>query len=157
MSSEELIQALASMEILKEFGHDQLSALAEISGRVTFSEGAQIFREGDESELVYLVEEGEVILETKVPGHGQVHLLTIEPGQFLGWSSIFPPRRKTASARAGTPVLAIAIHEDELRRLCQSDTDLGFLIMWNVAQVISDRLRAARMQLLDVFAPKKSN
>lgn len=157
MASDDLLQMLQSMDILKEFSRAQLSKLAEICGRVTFSEGAQIFREGDESELVYLVEEGQVILETKVPGHGQVHLLTIEPGQLLGWSSIFPPRRKTASARAGTPVEAIAIHEDGLRQLCQSDTDLGFLMMWNVAQVISDRLRAARMQLLDVFAPTKRN
>ncbi len=156
MTSESVLPALKSMDMLREFTSDQLQKLASICTRVTYSEGSTIFREGDESELVYLVETGEVVLETKVPGHGQVVLLTVGPGQLLGWSSIFPPKRKTASARAGTPIETIAVHADKLRELCQSDNALGYLIMWQVAQVISDRLRAARLQLLDVFVPGKS-
>jgi hypothetical protein len=50
---------------------------------------------------------------------------------------------------------AIAINAIELVELCKEDTDLGFRIMWQVADVIAGRLRAARHQLLDIFEPTK--
>jgi CRP-like cAMP-binding protein len=155
MTSETVLRALQSMEILSELTSEQMEKLASIATRVTFSEGAIIFREGDISELVYLIEEGQVDLETKVPGHGQVLLLKIVPGQLLGWSSIFPPKRKTASARAAMATQTIAINAEKLNELLQEDHDLGFIVMWEVAEVISNRLAAARMQLLDVFAPTR--
>lgn len=153
MASETVLRALRSLAFTQDLEPKHLEKLASIATRVTFSEGATIFREGDASELVYLVEEGQVALETQVPGHGQVTILTVGPGQLLGWSSLFPPQRKTAGARTVTPIRAIAINARQLRELCRAEHDLGYTVMWRVAEVISDRLRAARMQLLDVFAP----
>ncbi|OGO17285.1 MAG: hypothetical protein A2Z14_18695 [Chloroflexi bacterium RBG_16_48_8] len=143
------------MDFTKDMGLNHLEKLANIATEVTFSEGATIFREGDVSELVYLLEEGEVSLETQVPGHGQVPIHTVGPGQLLGWSSLFPPERKTTGARALKPTRAIAINATRLRELCQSDHDLGYNIIWKVAEVISSRLRAARAQLLDIFEPPR--
>jgi hypothetical protein len=34
---------------------------------------------------------------------------------------------------------------------------LGYTILWRVANVISDRLRAARAQLLDMFEPSRGD
>ncbi len=155
MTSETLIQALKSMDFTQGLQQNHLETLASIATQVTFSEGATLFREGDVSELVYLIEEGEVDLETKVPGHGQVVIHTVGPGQLLGWSSLFPPERKTAGARATKPTQAIAINATDLRKLCDSDCDLGCKIMWRVAEVISTRLRVARAQILDIFEPTR--
>jgi CRP-like cAMP-binding protein len=155
MTSETIIQALESMEFTQDLDRKHLEILASISSQVTFSEGANLFREGDISELVYLIEEGEVILETQVPGHGQVAIHTIGPGQLLGWSSLFPPEKKTAGARALQPTRAIAINAAQLRELCDTNPELGCKMMWRVAQVISNRLRIARAQILDIFEPSR--
>jgi CRP-like cAMP-binding protein len=155
MTSEIVLQALQSIKFAKNFDQKQLEKLASISTQVTFSEGSTIFHEGDASELVYLIEEGEVILTTQVPGHGQVTIFTLGPGQLLGWSSLFPPERKTAGAQTKVFTRAIAINATQLQELCQSDHDLGYSIMWRVAEIISNRLRAARAQLLDMFEPSK--
>jgi CRP-like cAMP-binding protein len=155
MSSETVVRALQNIEFTKELEKKQLDALASVATYVTFSEGATIFREGDASDLVYLIDSGEVELLTKVPGHGHVTILTLGPGQLLGWSSLFPPERKTASARTLSPTKAIAINATKMRELCQEDLSLGCHIMWRVAEIISQRLRAARAQLLDMFEPTK--
>ena len=155
MSAQIVTQALQSLEFTRDFEPKKLEKLAAISTYVTFSEGAMIFREGDSSELVYLIIEGEVSLLTQVPGHGQVTILVLEPGQLLGWSSLFPPQRKTAGARTNAATRAIAINALKLLDLCQGDTDFGYSIMWKVADIISGRLRAAREQLLDMFEPAK--
>jgi len=155
MTAESVLQALQSMEFTRDLDPQHLKKLAAIATEVTFSEGATVFREGDASELVYLIEEGEVAVEIQVPGHGQVQVLTVGPGQLLGWSSLFPPRRKTAGGRALTPTRAIAINSEELRNLLDSDHELGYAIMWRVAEVIADRLKATRMHLVDLLTPPK--
>ena len=157
MTSGTLIQVLESMEFTQDLESKHLEKLASISTQVTFSEDASLFREGDVSELVYLIEEGEVTLETQVPGHGQVAIHTVGPGQLLGWSSLFPPEHKTAGARASKPTRAIAINASQLRELCNTDHELGCKMIWRVAQVISNRLRIARTQLLDMFEPPRKN
>jgi CRP-like cAMP-binding protein len=155
MTSEIVLDALRSMEFTKDLSKKQLEDLASISTYVTFSEGATIFHERDGTELVYLILEGEVTLLTKVPGHGQVTILTIGPGQLLGWSSLFPPQKKTAGAQTIKPTKAVAINAAQLNELCRNDHDIGFEIMVRVAQVISNRLSAARDRLLDMFEPSK--
>jgi len=153
MASEIVLQALESIEFSRALEKDQREKIANISTYVTFSEGATIFREGDASELVYLIMEGEVLLTTQVPGHGQVIILTLGPGQLLGWSSLFLPQKKTAGARTTQATKAVAINATQLLELCQANSQLGYVIMWRVAEIISNRLRAARNQLLDMFEP----
>jgi len=155
--SEFVLNALRSMEFTQEFEPKQLEKLASISTYVTFSEGAMIFREGDGSELVYLILEGEVSLLTQVPGHNQVTILTIGPGQFLGWSSLFPPKKKTAGAQTNIPTRTIAINAQHLLEACKEDHDIGYEIMWRIAQVVSERLSASRDQLLEMFEPAKKS
>ena len=155
MSTESVLKAMQNLEFTRDLSDEHLEKLASISTRVTFTEGATIFREGDISELVYLIEEGQVSVVTQVPGHGQVTILTLGPGKLLGWSSLFPPERKTAGAITNEPTKVIAINATQLRELAQSDHELGNSIMWRVAEVISDRLRAARIQLLEIFEPSK--
>ncbi|MEE9513424.1 MAG: Crp/Fnr family transcriptional regulator [Anaerolineales bacterium] len=155
MTSKLVLNALRSMDFTQDLAPKQLEKLASIATYVTFSEGAAIFREGDGSELVYLILEGEVSLLTQVPGHGQVTVLTIGPGQLLGWSSLFPPQKKTAGAQTNAPTKAIAINAVQLHELCTTDHDIGFEVMSRVAQVISNRLSAARDLLLDMFEPSK--
>jgi CRP-like cAMP-binding protein len=155
MTTDLVLDALRSMEFTQDLSPEQLEKLASISTYVTFSEGATIFQESDGSELVYLILDGEVSLISKVPGHGQVSILTVKPGQLLGWSSLFPPKKKTAGAQTLVPTKAIAINAAQLNELCRSDHDIGFEIMSRVAQVISNRLSAARDLLLDMFEPSK--
>ena len=155
MTSELVLNALQSMEFTQFLAPKQLEKLASISTFVTFSEGATIFREGDDSELVYVIQEGEVSLLTQVPGHNKVTILTIGPGQFLGWSSLFPPKKKTAGAQTNSPTRAIAINAQHLMDVCKDDHDIGYEVMWRIAQVVSERLSASRDQLLDMFGPTK--
>lgn len=155
MSHEALLQALQSIEFTRDLKQEHFGKIAAIATHVTFSEGAILFNEDDISELVYLIEQGRVGLLTQVPGHGQVTILEIGPGDLLGWSSLFQPKRKTASAQAIEATHVIAINATQLRELCRADTELGYTIMWRVANVISDRLRAARTQLLDMFEPSR--
>jgi CRP/FNR family transcriptional regulator, cyclic AMP receptor protein len=131
----------------------QLDQIARIASPVQWDAGATVFREGDCDSLLYLVEEGRVAIEITVPGRGRVIILTVGPGEVFGWSSIFHQRPKTASARTIEPAKALALDASRLRELCDADPRLGYLLTRRILGVVSERLRATRMQLLDIYSP----
>lgn len=153
MSSESIIKTLQTMEFVRGLETHHLAKLATMAKEVKFSEGEMVFREGDAGDVLYLIKEGQIAVEIHVPGRGPTLILTVGPGQLLGWSSLFPMQRKTANGRVMVPTEAIALDAKALQEVCQSDHELGCFIAWRVAELIANRLKATRLQLLDIFAP----
>ena len=110
-----------------------------------------MFREGDRDSVLYVVEEGRVAIEIAVPGRGRVTILTVGPGEVFGWSSLFSsgprPHRPARSSRPGR----LALDAVRLRELCDADPRLGYLLTRRILDVVSERLKATRMQLLDIY------
>ena len=129
-----------------------LARLAAIARVVEWNEGTLIFREGEPHDDLYVVSSGHVALEMNVPGRGLTRILTVRSGELLAWSALLGDGRMTASASATEPTQAIAISGRELRQLCQSDHEVGYHVMGQVASALSQRLLATRLQLLDLFA-----
>lgn len=152
MASETVIQTLQAMETLQDLPPELLRKLANLACEVSFAENQILFREADIGEFVYLIDEGQVALDIRVPGRGRATILTVGPGQMLGWSALFPSGHKTAGARAVKPTRAIALNAAQLREAMQEDHELGCAMLWRVAEVIAGRLKATRLQLLDIFA-----
>ncbi|TXT27172.1 MAG: hypothetical protein FD138_2777 [Planctomycetota bacterium] len=53
---------------------------------------------------------------------------------------------------SGHVALEMNLPGHQLQQLCQSDAEVGFHLMWQVASALSQRLVATRLQLLDLFA-----
>jgi CRP-like cAMP-binding protein len=153
MDFEKMIETLQAMEFFQGLELHQLAVLASIVKEVSFGEGDMVFREGDIGQTLYLIQEGQVAVEVYLPGQGPVTILTVGPGQLLGWSSLFATQRKTASGRVVKPTKALALEADELLQMCQTDHELGCKLAWRIAELIAGRLKATRLQLLDIFAP----
>ena len=81
----------------------------------------------------------------------QLMIATLGDGTVVGWSWLFPPYRWSFDARAIEDTRAIAFDGACLRGKCDSDHELGYVLMQRFAQIILDRLQAARLQLLDVY------
>src|SRR5688572_13770821 len=54
-----------------------------------FPPGAVLFQEGTEHDDVYLVLEGRVRLEMFVSDRGRLPIMTVGPGDLVGWSPLF--------------------------------------------------------------------
>ncbi len=78
---------------------------------------------------------------------------TLTAGDELGWSAILMGRRKHFQARALEPVEALALDGAELLAACRKDTAFGFALMYRLLGVVSERLQATRLQLLDMHSP----
>jgi CRP-like cAMP-binding protein len=142
---------LADVPLLSGMSADELALLAGCASNVRFDAGDMLFREGDQADTFYVVRHGSVALETFVPARGGMTIETIEAGEVIGWSWLFPPYRWHFDARALSQVRATAIDGACLRGKCEDDPALGYDLMKRFAQVLIERLQWTRLRLLDVY------
>jgi CRP-like cAMP-binding protein len=128
-----------------------LHKLAAMAREVTFEADEMIYRRGDQGDAVFLVETGQVVIDMETPTGERATMHTAGPGQFFGWSSIFPRERKMAWTRAAEPTRAIAFDAAQLREAMQADHELEYALVRRASRVTANRIQASRQQLADLF------
>lgn len=151
MKVDTLAEILHGHPLAQEFGPHHLDMLAESARDVHFDKGWIIFREGDECGTFYLVLSGKVALEIKGPNRS-FQIQTLGAGDELGWSSVLMSEGRHFQARALEPVWALAFDGTRLLQTCREDPSFGFALMHRLLGVVSERLQATRLQLMDVYA-----
>jgi CRP/FNR family cyclic AMP-dependent transcriptional regulator len=146
-----LDEVLAEVPLFRELGGERLELLAGCASNAHFDAGEMLFREGDAADTFYVIRGGTVALETFVPARGGMTIETIDAGEVVGWSWLFPPYRWHFDARAVSQVRATAIDGACLRGKCDDDPALGYDLMQRFAQVMIERLQWTRLRLLDVY------
>jgi CRP/FNR family cyclic AMP-dependent transcriptional regulator len=126
----------------------RLAGCAQTTG---WDDGDMLFREGDPADAFYVVRHGRVALEVFVPGRGTLTVETIELGEVVGWSWLFPPYRWHFDGRAVGSVRAVSVDGACLRSKCDEDPALGYELMRRFSQVMLERLQATRLRLADVY------
>jgi CRP-like cAMP-binding protein len=128
-----------------------LEFIAACAKNVRFDEGDYLFHEGDPSDTFYVLRHGAVAIEIFVPERGAVPVQVVGEGDVLSWSWLIPPYQAQFDARCVTLTRAIAFDGNCLRTKCEQDHDLGFELMKRFARIMIERVRATRIQLLDVY------
>jgi CRP-like cAMP-binding protein len=142
---------LGDVALFRELEAAHLALLAGCAGNVHFADGDYLFRQGQPADVFYVVRHGSVALETFVPTRGAVLIETLDAGDVIGWSWLFPPYRWHFDARATAAVRATGFDGACLRRKCEDDPELGYALMSRFAQVLIERLQWTRLRLLDVY------
>ncbi|MFG2715606.1 cyclic nucleotide-binding domain-containing protein [Streptomyces goshikiensis] len=129
------------------------SQLMELAREVNFDEGTPLFREGGHADRFWIVRSGTVTLDVHVPGRRAAVIESLGPGQLVGCSWLFKPYSWRLGAEAMTPVRAYELDADHVRTLMGADAAFGSALGHWVGEVLAHRLHAARVRLLDLYAP----
>jgi CRP/FNR family transcriptional regulator, cyclic AMP receptor protein len=151
--TQSLLSTLKKHPFAAEFRPEYLEQLALLAKEVRFDAGQIIFHEGDDYSVFYLLGEGMVALEIEAPDH-VLRVQTLYAGDELDWSAVLPHAGKHFQARALSPVTALAFEGADLLALFERDPRLGMAFMLRLMGVVSERLRATRVQLLDMYSPE---
>ena len=126
----------------------RLFAAGEIKA---YQPGERLFFEGQSSREIYLLAEGQVILETSIPGKDPMRLQMVGPGELLGWSPVLGLGVMTATARALTPCCALALNAARVLSLAEEDPKFVLEFMRRTAITLARRLNATRLQLVEAY------
>jgi CRP/FNR family transcriptional regulator, cyclic AMP receptor protein len=130
-----------------EFGQ----AISGCARNLRFAAEDYLFREGEPANEFFLVRQGVVALEIHAPGQPPIVVATLREGDILDASWLVPPYRWTFDARALELTRVLGVDAQCLRGKCEADHDLGYELMKRFVGAMGERLRAARMQALDLY------
>lgn len=151
MTEDSLAKALGDHEFFKGLSPDYLTALAATATLIDVAAGELIFDEGGVADAAFAIVDGAVALELNISHRGHHIVQTLHGGEMLGWSWLFPPHRWSFGALALDATELIRFDADQLRALQDEDHELGYQIMKRFAQVMTIRLGATRLQLVDFY------
>ena len=135
---------------------DSLERLAGMAREYEAPARARLLREGDETKELSVLVEGRVALTEHVAGRGSVTLMTVEPGDIFGWSSLITPFKATSTVVSLEAVKVLAFDAASLREEVRSDCELAAGIYPKLLEALARRLGATRHQLLDLYGSEQS-
>lgn len=144
-------ETLRGIQFLRDLPDDLIVQLAGVAQVVELPADTVIFRQGEAASTLHLVIEGNISLEICAPGVGCKRILTIGPGELLGWSPLLEQGRLTATARTITEVRTVAFSGPQVLAICEQNPRFGYEFMKRAALALAKRLSATRLQLLDIF------
>lgn len=132
-----------------------LDAIVSCASNARFNANEYLFREGQKAENFYLIRHGLISVETYIPNRPPLTIQTVDEGEVMGWSWLFPPYRWHFDARALELTRAIVMDGRCLREKSATDKALGYELLLRFARVMEERLQSTRMQLMDLYKSPK--
>jgi CRP-like cAMP-binding protein len=149
MYKQALVDALRDVRFLHDIDDEHLKRIAEVTRLRDVPEGQILFREGDLPRDVFLVVSGNVALDINAPGGGSNRIMTVGPGEILGWSALLEQTQMTATATTLCPTCVAEINTQQLLAICKHNPRFGYELLRRTSLALASRLSATRMQLLD--------
>jgi CRP-like cAMP-binding protein len=128
-----------------------IDLLTGCATNVKFDAGELICRAGSDANHFFIIRAGKVAVEVNLPQIAPMTIHTLEDGDVLGWSWLFPPYKWHFDSRAVALTRAIALDGKCLRGKCDEDHDLGYEMMTRFSAIIADQLSQTRLQLVDLY------
>ena len=125
-----------------------IKLLADCAMATKFMTDEYLFRQGEFANRFYLIEAGEVVLESLDRNDEPVLVERVGAGKLIGWSWLFSPYVWHFNARATKPTKAIFFYGTILREYCEREPSLGYELFKRMSVVMIERLQNAREQLL---------
>lgn len=126
-----------------------------MSACLKLQDGEVVFGEGDKGADVYFILEGEVEIKKQVEGE-EVHIATLEAGDFFGEMELISPSRegRAASVTAKGAVKLLQLAQESFLE-CVNKTACGRQMLMFFARVIVERLRKMDDAYTELFLQSK--
>jgi CRP-like cAMP-binding protein len=137
--------------IFKGLDEDEMEAIAEICEVVEFRYGEYVFREGDEADRLYIIEQGAVRISRDVPGAGEEALTVMKRGACFGEMAVFDRSRRSTDAIAHGRCSLLTIGRADFEHLLENDRELAHKVLWSVVRLLCERLRSTNDSLRSIM------
>jgi ATP-binding cassette subfamily B protein len=114
---------LGAIPLFAHLDRDRLARFAARFIPVGIPAGQAVFEEGEPGEMLYVIVRGQVDVH-RGDADGERHVTVLEPGDFFGEIALLEEVRRTATVRARTPCLLLALDRGDFRELLAEAPEL---------------------------------
>jgi CRP/FNR family transcriptional regulator, cyclic AMP receptor protein len=143
---------LGAHPFLRGMADCHLAKLATLCAHVAVPARQRLFDEGATADRFWLIDAGQVTLDTTVPGHGRFLIATLGRGDVVGLGWLLPPYQWRLGAVATQPMQAFEFDARAVRGACDEDPALGYELSRRVLALLVRRMYAIHDRLLEALA-----
>jgi GNAT superfamily N-acetyltransferase len=141
-----IAKAVHELPLFAGLNAEQVTRLAGVCSVATFEPGTAVFRQGDASNQMHVVLEGEVAIT--VAGSNAI-LGVVKGGECLGEMSLLTTAPHSATATARTHVETAVLEHEDLAELIRLRPDIGIQIYRALAIGMGEKLKRLDVSLAD--------
>jgi CRP-like cAMP-binding protein len=151
-------QKLTDFPLFRGLREDELACVADIVRTGAVEAGTVIIGENEQGSELYLLEDGVVDIQktltivTSRTEFGSKERsfvrLTGSDHCFFGEMVLFGNKERSATVRAVTPCRLYIIRDTDFLALCDEHPRIGYVVLTNIARILSDYLRKANTDIL---------
>lgn len=150
----EIKDILKQLDFFQGMTDDMLEFIAGCGQNMHFSPGEYIGKENESADYLYVIRKGNVAVQVLHPNKGPTTIRTLRSGEIAGFSWIIPPYQLQFNLKALEHTSVVALDGTCVRKKCEEDHHLGYLLMKQSATIMNKRLTDTRIQLLDVYSAR---
>lgn len=136
---------LESTHLFRHLPPEELAFIRFRTVEMTFAPGQEIFREGDASGGVFLVQRGEVQISALVAAGSRRVLSLVPPGEIFGEMGLLDDQPRSACATAAVETTVLHVSRPAMEEVLQRSPALAL----SLAREIATRLRDFNRRYLD--------
>ena len=151
---------LEACKLFSPLSSAEMASLKKVTREVAFSDGAEIFKEGDAGDVLYVVKSGLVQINAVIAGGERQVLARVPPGEVFGEFAIIDNQPRSATATAEVETSLYVVPREALVQMLTSSPQFSFSMMREITQrmrefnrqYIRKVIQAERMALVGKFA-----
>jgi CRP-like cAMP-binding protein len=147
MSINDDVELLRRIPMFAKVEPAKLKLLAFTSERVTYAEGQDLFRQGDNSDAAYIIVDGTADVVVNSP-KGPLTVAQLGKNEFVGDIGILCDVPRTATVRAATPLVTLKITKELFFRMVTDFPAMGVEVM----RVLAHRLEDTTVKLREALS-----
>ena len=154
----ELTDKLIKAPLFRGLTKEEMEKVLSVAHEIKWREGDTVITEGDMGETIYIIYSGSVKVSKRLTlpqfsderGPSEKTLIRLDATEpiVVGEVAMLTKAERSATITTTKECLALEIYGPELAKLCEADTKIGFKIMSNLAQILSDRLRQTNRDVI---------
>ncbi len=145
------VDLLKRCAYFRELNDEQLKQLSSMAHEEVYEVGGDLTKQGRFEDKIYVIEEGLVGLYLEMGPMSHHIIQSASNYEIVGWGSILePPHRSTVTAKAIETTKVLSFYGEELKRLCETDPQIGCRVHRAIIAVVTTRLKNAYTQLMGV-------
>ncbi|MDP2916516.1 MAG: cyclic nucleotide-binding domain-containing protein [Dehalococcoidia bacterium] len=154
MAAQVTRDVLKKVSLFRGLSEEELDQIAKLCSFRGYEGGALCQFEGQMADQIHFIHKGKVGVEFHIPniayGCKDIVLDTLGIGDIFGWSALLKGT-PWATLRTIEPTEVIHISAPDLLGLCNSNNHIGYVVMKNLATIITSRLRRNRVATLNAI------
>lgn len=138
----ELLKIMKRVELFRGLTDEQLLQVADISQNERYSAKQPICRQGEPGDKMFIVADGQVEVMVRTSKGDTYSAVYLGEGQLVGEMGLIDQTTRSATVIAVVDeTIVYSISNEDFTKLCQADTGIGYIMMRNIAQDLSFKLR----------------